>query len=103
MLQCPACCHRLIKNIDIYCCQNQHSYDIAKDGYVNLHLVQHKHSKSPGDSDEAVLARRRFLSEGFYAPLKNDVAQIIANLNHAKQGLLALDIGCGEVIIQKVY
>ncbi len=52
-----------------------HSYDVAKQGYVNLHVVQHKHSKNPGDTPESVQARRAFLSAGHYAPLQQAVVQ----------------------------
>ncbi|EYS00226.1 putative rRNA (Guanine-N1-)-methyltransferase [Acinetobacter baumannii 45057_4] len=45
-------------------CEQGHSYDIAKQGYVNLHVVQHKHSKNPGDTPESVDARRAFLQGG---------------------------------------
>lgn len=96
ILQCPVCHQSLTQHSGSYRCQNQHNYDIAKDGYVNLHLVQHKRSKHSGDTPKAVMARRRFLSSGFYAPLKDAIAQQIMALDKNNAGLLALDIGCGE-------
>jgi 23S rRNA (guanine745-N1)-methyltransferase len=69
-----------------------HHYDVAKQGYVNLHVVQHKHSKSPGDTAESVLARREFLQAGFYQPLQQAVVELLQQL----QPKSVLDIGCGE-------
>ena len=40
-------------------CPQGHSYDMAREGYANLLLVQHKASKDPGDSREMVAARSR--------------------------------------------
>lgn len=45
LLMCPVCREQLRLNERTWRCDNQHSYDIAKQGYVNLHVVQHKHSK----------------------------------------------------------
>ncbi len=70
----------------------QHSYDVAKQGYVNLHVVQHKHSKNPGDTPESVQARRAFLSAGHYAPLQQAVVDKVRELRIEN----LLDIGCGE-------
>ena len=78
-----------------YRCANKHSYDVAKEGYVNLLPVQFKHSKEPGDSKAMMLARRAFLEAGFYAPLAHAVAQMLADSSPASH-LRVLDLGCGE-------
>ncbi|BBI59951.1 hypothetical protein HSBAA_12570 [Vreelandella sulfidaeris] len=41
-------------------CAAGHSFDIAKQGYVNLLPVQQKRSHDPGDSKAMVAARQRF-------------------------------------------
>ena len=50
LLMCPVCREALTLNERTWRCANSHSYDVAKQGYVNLHVVQHKHSKNPGDT-----------------------------------------------------
>ena len=40
------------------------AFDVARSGYVNLLQPQDKRSKTPGDTPEAVAARRRFLDRG---------------------------------------
>ena len=92
LLMCPVCRERLELTDRTWHCVHQHSYDVAKQGYVNLHVVQHKHSKNPGDTPESVQARRAFLSAGFYAPLQQAVVEKIRELRIEN----LLDIGCGE-------
>ncbi|AYO53003.1 putative RNA methyltransferase [Acinetobacter wuhouensis] len=92
LLMCPVCREALSLSDKTWRCVNQHSYDVAKQGYVNLHVVQHKHSKNPGDTPESVQARRAFLSAGFYAPLQQAVVEKIRELRIEN----LLDIGCGE-------
>lgn len=92
LLMCPVCRKALVLNDRTWRCESNHSYDIAKQGYVNLHVVQHKHSKNPGDTPESVQARRAFLSAGYYAPLQQAVVEKIRELRIEN----LLDIGCGE-------
>ena len=92
LLMCPVCREALSQTERTWRCANHHSYDVAKQGYVNLHVVQHKHSKNPGDTPESVQARRAFLCGGFYAPLQHAVVEKIRELHIAN----LLDIGCGE-------
>lgn len=92
LLMCPVCRKALVLNDRTWRCESNHSYDIAKQGYVNLHVVQHKHSKNPGDTPESVQARRAFLSAGYYAPLQQAVVKKIRELRIEN----LLDIGCGE-------
>lgn len=73
-------------------CENGHSYDVAKQGYVNLLPVQNKRSKDPGDSKAMVQARREFLEQGYYEPL----AQVLADAVLAQGEQAVLDAGCGE-------
>ena len=92
LLMCPICREALHLDGKTWQCAHRHSYDQAKQGYVNLHVVQHKHSKSPGDTPEAVAARRRFLQTGAYQPLQQAVSELLQSIS-AKT---VLDIGCGE-------
>ena len=92
LLMCPVCRKALVLNDKTWRCESNHSYDVAKQGYVNLHVVQHKHSKNPGDTPESVQARRDFLNAGFYAPLQKAVVKKIHELKIEN----LLDIGCGE-------
>ena len=92
-LICPLCGSPLNRTGRCFVCENRHSFDIARQGYVNLLSVQHKHSLAPGDTREQVLSRRSFLEEGHYAPIGD--ALIAAGQKYNVCGEL-LDVGCGE-------
>ena len=94
-LKCPLCGKPLIKNDGSYCCDNNHSFDIARQGYVNLLPVQDKHSLNPGDTKEMLAARRRFLDSGSYEPICADTSECIKRFVNAERPIVA-DVGCGE-------
>ena len=91
-LICPVRnCREPLQHADrTYRCDNHHSFDVARSGYVNLLQPQDKKSKSPGDTSEAVLARRRFFESGHVQPLVEAIVRALP-----LQGPL-LDAGCGE-------
>lgn len=89
---CPLCRQPLQRDAKTWHCENRHSFDVAREGYVNLLPVQHKHSRDPGDDPQMVQARRDFLQAGHYQPLRDAVLKLLAPLR--PQSLL--DIGCGE-------
>lgn len=77
-------------------CPAGHSFDIARQGYVNLLPVQHKKSRDPGDSPAMVAARSAFLDAGVYAPLADAVEERALSLLAGTPAPAVLDAGCGE-------
>ena len=92
-LICPICEKPLCREEHRLVCPAHHSFDIARQGYVNLLTVQQRHSAHPGDTKEQVLSRREFLEGGFYAPIAE--ALIAAAEKYGASGPI-LDVGCGE-------
>ena len=92
-LICPVCGKELNPEGRSFRCPENHSFDMARQGYLNLLTVQQKHSLSPGDTREQVLSRRSFLEAGYYTPIAD--ALIAAAKKHGAAGEI-LDIGCGE-------
>ena len=92
-LICPICGCALQKLERQYVCENRHSFDIARQGYVNLLPVQQKHSIAPVDTREQVLSRRAFLEAGFYAPIAETLIKTAQKYGVSGE---ILDIGCGE-------
>lgn len=72
----------------------QHAFDVARQGYVNLLPVQHKKSKQPGDSQDAIMARQAFLQAGFYQPLQKAIKTMLDK--HVIEHSIWLDVGCGD-------
>ncbi len=93
--QCPLCSQKLIRQDRFFRCSNNHQFDVAKEGYVNLIPANKKRSKNPGDNTEMMQARRRFLNSDYYAPLRDKVAQRCTEQLSGQTGQV-LDIGCGE-------
>lgn len=70
-------------------CPRRHSFDIARSGYINLLQPQDRRSRTPGDSKEAVAARRRFFDRGDSRHLVDKISGFVG------EGPV-LDVGCGE-------
>lgn len=89
---CPLCQDILNAEGRTWRCALGHCFDVAREGYVNLLLVQNKKSRDPGDTPESVKARSAFLQAGHYQPLRDAVVALLTPL----QARDLLDIGCGE-------
>ncbi len=94
-LTCPLDGEPLIRDDNAWRCSSNHSFDIARQGYINLLPVQHKRSKEPGDHKAMVAARQRFLNAGFYQPIAHAVNQAVL-AQQATGTICCLDAGCGE-------
>jgi 23S rRNA (guanine745-N1)-methyltransferase len=73
-------------------CPRGHSFDVARSGYVNLLQPQDRRSKQPGDTAEAVAARRRLHDRGVTKPL----CDAIVSMANAADDDVVLDAGCGD-------
>ena len=99
ILQCPVCRNPLLNSADGYQCSNNHTFDAAREGYVNLLLAHKKNSKEPGDGKEMILSRRRFLDLGLYDGISDGINEAVAgNLPGpgSERDFNILDAGCGE-------
>lgn len=93
ILKCPVCGQELRYDERVWRCENRHSYDVAKEGYVNL-LSGRKSGDSIGDNREMALSRRDFLNKGWYEPLAKAVTSALEQ--YSADGDSVLDICCGE-------
>ncbi|PPI83276.1 rRNA (guanine-N1)-methyltransferase [Marinobacter maroccanus] len=95
-LACPLDGCPLTPHEKTWRCENGHSFDVARQGYVHLLPVQKKRTLDPGDSKEMVSARQRFLSAGFYTKIAEAVSDL-AIQSFPKEGAgSVLDAGSGE-------
>ena len=94
MLLCPVRdCHLpLVREQRRVVCARGHSFDVARSGYINLLQPQDRRSKNPGDTAEAVAARRRLHERGVTQPLLRGIADMMG----ATLADVVLDAGCGE-------
>ncbi len=91
---CPICKENLILTQNTYVCKNNHCFDCAKSGYVNLLRSQRASYKRHGDDKLMIRARTAFLEKGYYLPLLDAVLKECEHLREKKVHLC--DIGCGE-------
>jgi len=95
-LCCPLDAQPLQASESGWRCPAGHCFDVAREGYVNLLPVQQKRSLDPGDSKTMVMARRRYLASGIYAPIAAMVARHALLAGTEQAPLACLDAGCGE-------
>lgn len=84
---CPVCKKPLKKITYSYKCQNNHNYDIAKQGYVNLNM---HNSQNTGDNNEMINARHQFLNKGYYLFLLEEINKLLTVEDNL------IDFACGE-------
>jgi 23S rRNA (guanine745-N1)-methyltransferase len=85
LLRCPVCAGELSESGDALRCSAGHSFDIARQGYVNL-------VPGPGDTATMVEAREAFLASGHYRKLDEALAEEAAAA--AAPGAI-VDVGAG--------
>lgn len=89
---CPHCHQALLRLEHSYRCENNHCFDIAKQGYVNLLCANTQGNH--GDDKGMVQARADFLNTDAYSPFSQAVCNAVKKL--ANEGFSLLDAGCGE-------
>ena len=87
---CPICQENLTLLESSLKCNNRHSFDLAKFGYVNL-APQIK--QSANYDKENFQNRQQILEAGFYQAILDAVSNLLAS---SKTATTILDIGCGE-------
>lgn len=104
-LICPLCNSRLARSGGSLVCAHSHTFDIARDGYVNLLLPGLRTSWPRGDSKEMLRARREFLERGHFALFSDAVNALVSDylttriFRHRRsmaEPVCILDVGCGE-------
>ncbi len=92
-LICPICRQDLLLEDRAFRCAAGHSFDRAREGYVNL--LPRRPGPSVGDSREMLTARAAFLGAGHYQPLADALNQeVLGHLARRRAGTV-LDVGCG--------
>ncbi len=90
-LLCPVCKSKLTENENAMKCDRSHSFDIAKEGYINL-LTGSKSGSLIGDNRDMARSRKSFLDKGYFEPAAKAVCLALSELKPDS----VLDICCGE-------
>ena len=99
-------CEELLERRDTgLFCSSGHHFDQSKGGFWNLTQPQDKKSLHPGDHDDAVMARHRWLERGHANGLVEAIGPWTANHTRSERpesdqascsNRRTLDLGCGE-------
>ena len=90
-LICPICKKSLTRVENSLKCESNHSYDIAKGGYVNLLNPGKKNNAVAGDSKEMIRARSAFFASECYGKIRDFLINLIP-----EGSKVIIDAGCGE-------
>lgn len=82
-------------------CANKHTFDRARNGYINLLLSNKKQSAEPGDNLAMLSSRRAFLKDGFYDQMATAavaaLSEVLGSADRQHQATTHIaDLGCGE-------
>lgn len=93
--KCPLCESEMrVVDLSSLICSNNHTFDFAKQGYVNL-LTQQSNSQY---SKELFEARQKIINDtDLYREMHRTISTVIKeNLDPSKAPFLVVDLGCGE-------
>lgn len=79
-VRCPICSSSLTRESGSLCCggERRHTYDISKEGYVNLLPPGRAKNARTGDGADMIRSRERFLSGGGYDRYSREAAEFAA-------------------------
>ncbi len=100
IITCPLCAGALSREGGSLVCRNGekvHTYDVAKEGYVNLLPPGKGRNAKSGDEAAMIRARSEFLATGAYDRFSDEAARLISVYAPCRDGVYNLvDSGCGE-------
>jgi 23S rRNA (guanine745-N1)-methyltransferase len=91
-LACPVCGRTLSRVERTLRCPERHSFDIARQGYVNLQAGHRP--RGTADTPAMVAARAAFLDAGHYEPIAHAVATQVAESVTGEHAMV-LEVGAG--------
>jgi 23S rRNA (guanine745-N1)-methyltransferase len=93
LLACPVCrCDLTAPEAAALRCPNDHAFDVARQGYVNLLTTA---PATSGDTAAMVAARARFLAAGHYAPIADVVGDLAVPALSCGERAAVVDVGAG--------
>jgi len=91
LLACPLCAAEVHRAPGALACASGHSFDTAREGYVNLTTGRTRHT---GDTAEMLTHRSAVHASGAFQPLVDEIAGTVAR--HATSAGTLLEIGAGD-------
>ena len=95
MVECPYCHGALKKLGQTLFCEQRHSFDIARSGYINLQPARSRNSLVSGDNKKQLLRRASFLAKGFFDFVSQRMVDTFLRVRTDASVIQILDAGCG--------
>jgi len=97
LLRCPVCHLDLAAAAGLLVCGNRHSFDLARDGYVNLLDGRRRSLMARGDSAEQLDHRTAFLEAGhwWWRGIRRITEGLLERIPRPRREWRVLDAGCG--------
>ena len=96
ILICPVCGAPLRRADGCLRCAVGHVYDLSRFGYANLLPPGKGRNAKTGDERDMIRARASFLRKGFYDPMDEEAADLLARYAPDGSPLCLIDMGAGE-------
>ncbi|GGH82732.1 23S rRNA (guanine745-N1)-methyltransferase [Pullulanibacillus pueri] len=95
VLSCPLCNSPLmVSNLKSLVCLNKHTFDFAKQGYVNMMT---RSTNSHYDKNLFEARNQIIIESNLYVLLHEKISEVInENMNPSNDEIIILDAGCGE-------
>lgn len=93
LLRCPHCGNRMTLADRVLRCGSGHSFDVARQGYVNL--LPRRPATGTGDTTAMVAARASFLSRGHFRPFAEAVATAVNEGSPSDEPVAEVGAGTG--------
>jgi len=90
--RCPLCKSEFTAAAGALVCQNGHSFDLAREGYVNLLRGGRRRPAAGGDSSAQLGHRRSFLDAGYFDSITSAIARHVQHTGEKPQ------CGCWHVL-----
>lgn len=96
LIACPSCASALHQVSGALTCESGHSFDIAREGYVNLTTG---HTRHTGDTAEMLTHRSAVHASGAFQPLVDEIVGTVAR--HRSSARTLLEVGAGDAYFLK--
>lgn len=98
-LRCPICRSDFALDGHSLRCERRHTFDVSREGYVNLLVSRGRLAPTVGDSRPMLRSRQAFLAGDHYAPLSHAIGSAVrehvARRDATERDYTVVDVGCG--------
>ena len=96
LLRCPRCKSGFIATAGVFACRSGHSFDLAREGYVNLLRSGRRRAAAGGDGPGQLRHRTEFLDAGHLDALTTTIVRLVERSPRSPRHVLDAGSGTGH-------